>query len=380
MDQPVRFPRSGKVSKNAFAVASLTNCQSNPDGTLHDNELHWLVRRAKGGYGIVNTCCVHVQANGKGWEGELGCFSDDQLPGYERLVKAIKEVDADTLIIPQVFHAGMRADEHLIEGMPRSAVDTEYHHRAGVRKCSGLTEEEVETLIEDFIKACKRCQDAGCDGVELHGAHGYILTQFLCPSLNQRTDQWGGSESLENRARIYRRIAQGARQACGKDFIIGMRLSPEPGYEKAGWNMDPDENVQVAKWLAEDGIDYISVSLFGHSPSHITPKHKESKGEAAKPLVQVFREELPKDVVVMCCGGIKSAADVQTLLDMGVDMAVTGQTAIGTPDFPQKCLADPNFTVTDLPPWTPEFLASVDVSPPFVDFLDAAFRWVKKEE
>ena len=234
MDQPVKF-KNGKVSKNPFGLASLTNCQSNPDGTLHDNELNWLVRRAKGGYGIINTCCVHVQANGKGWEGELGCFSDEQLPGYKRLVEEIKKVDPATLFIVQVFHAGMRADDTLIEGFPRSCVDTNYHHRGGVRKCTGLTEAEIETLIEDFIKACVRCKEAGCDGVELHGAHGYILTQFLCPDLNQRTDQWGGA-SLENRARIQRRVMKGAREACGDDFIIGVRLSPEPGYEKAGWN------------------------------------------------------------------------------------------------------------------------------------------------
>ena len=224
MDQPVKF-KNGKSAKNPFAMASLTNGQSNPDGTLHENELNWLVRRAKGGYGVVNTCCVHVQANGKGWEGELACFGDQHTPGYEQLVKAIKDVDPETLLIVQVFHGGMRADESLIEGPPRTCVDTDYHYRAGVRKCKGLSEEEVETLIEDFVKACKRCQEAGCDGVELHGAHGYLLTQFLCPDLNTRTDQFGG-KALENRARLLRRVMQGAREACGPDFIIGVRLSP----------------------------------------------------------------------------------------------------------------------------------------------------------
>jgi 2,4-dienoyl-CoA reductase-like NADH-dependent reductase (Old Yellow Enzyme family) len=379
MNSPVTFP-NGKTAKNRFGIASLTNTQSNPDGTLHDNELKWLVRRAVGGYGIINTCCVHVQANGKGWEGELGCFSDAQLPGFQTLVKEIKAVDPTTLVIVQVFHGGMRADEKLIEGFPRSCVDTMYHHRAGVRECKGLTEPEIEVLIQDFVKACLRCQEAGCDGVELHGAHGYILTQFLCPDLNQRTDKWGG-KSLVNRARLLRTVMQEARIACGKDFIIGVRLSPEPGYEKAGWNMDPDENVQLAQWLAEDSADFISVSLFGHSPTKITAKHLEKYGENAKPLIQVFTDALPDDIVVMCCGGVKSANDVQTLLDMGVDVAVTGQTCIGTPDFPKFCQADPSFVVTEtLPPWTPDYLASVDVSPPFVDFLDRTFRWVKQPD
>lgn len=143
--------------------------------------------------------------------------------------------------------------------------------------------------------------------------------------------------------------------------------------------MDPDENIQVAKWLAEDGADYISVSLFDHSPTHITPKHKESKGDAAEPLAKVFRDELPNDVVVMCCGGVKSADDVKKLRSLGVDIAVTGQTAIGTPDFPKLCQKDPNFVVKDVPPWTPEYLASLDVSPPLVNYLDEAFHFVKKD-
>lgn len=373
MDQPVIF-KNGKESKNPFAIASLTNCQSNADGTLHDNEYQWLIERAKGGYGIINTCCVHVQANGKGWEGELGNFDDKHAEGFRKLADGVHKENA--LLIVQIFHGGMRADDKLIQGTARSCVDTEYQHRAGTRSVQALTEAEIEELIDDFVKGAKRVEEAGGDGIEVHAAHGYILTQFLCPDLNTRTDQWGGS-SLENRARITRQVVQRIRQATSEDFIVGVRLSPEPGYEKAGWNMDPDENVQVAKWLVEDGVDFVSVSLFGHSPSHITPKHKDKVG--AKPLVQVFREALPKEVIVMSCGGVASGEDVQTLLDMGIDVAVTGKTAISTPDFPKKVQADPNFKVSVYPPYTKEFLASVKVSPPFVGFL-ASIGMVAKDD
>jgi 2,4-dienoyl-CoA reductase-like NADH-dependent reductase (Old Yellow Enzyme family) len=158
---------------------------------------------------------------------------------------AVHETGA--LMIVQVFHAGMRADDTLIPGPARSCVDTVYKHRGGTRSVIALTEEEIEQLIQDFVLAAKRVEQAGCDGIEIHGAHGYILTQFLCPELNTRTDQWGGP-SLENRARLTRRVIQGIRDAVDNEkFIIGIRLSPEPGYETAGWMMDPDENIQVAK-------------------------------------------------------------------------------------------------------------------------------------
>lgn len=358
--------KGGKVAKNPFAIASLTNCQSNPDGTLHERELKWLRRRAEGGFGIINSCCVHVQANGKGWEGEWALFDDRHTDGYRHVAEAVHKEDA--LFIVQIFHAGMRADDTLIEGPARSCVDTTYEHRAGTRTVKGLTEDEIQTLIQDFAKAAKRAEDAGCDGVEIHGAHGYILTQFLCPDLNTRSDQWGGPE-LEDRARLTREVTRAIKAVVSPDFIVGIRLSPEPGYEKAGWNMDPDENVQVAKWLVEDGIDFVSVSLFSHSPTHVTPKHADKPD--AKPLIQVFRDAIPKDVVVMSCGGIQSGHDVQSLMDMGVDVAVMGKTAIGTPDFPKKVQEDSDYKVTDLPPWSMAHLESVDVTPPFVEFLRA---------
>jgi len=228
-----------------------------------------------------------------------------------------------------------------------------------------LSNLEIEQLIQDFVAAAQRLDAAGVDGIEIHGAHGYILTQFLCPGLNHRTDKWGGS--FENRARLTREVTRQIRAAVSPGFIVGVRLSPEPGFEKAGWNMDPDENVQLARWLCDDGADFISVSLFTHAPTHVTAKHAAS-GQA-KPLVQVFREACHKDVVVMACGGIKSSADVRTLTNLGVDVAVVGKTAISTPDFPKQVLSDPAFTVSVFPPYAKDHLASVDVSETFVDFL-----------
>lgn len=133
------------------------------------------------------------------------------------------------------------------------------------------------------------------------------------------------------------------------------------------WNVDPDETVQLAQWLCEDGADFISVSLFRHAPTQVATTH--AKRGDSKPLLQVFREACPKDVVIMGCGKIKSAAEVRAVRDLGVDCVVMGTAAISTPDFPKQMSSNPDFSVTVNPPYTKDFLASVDVSPPFVEFL-----------
>ena len=151
-------------------LAPLTNSQSHEDGTLSEEEFHWLTKRAKGNFGLVMTCASHVQANGKGWPGELASFSDLHTDGHRRLSKAIQS--HGSLAVVQLFHGGMRADPKLIEGSPVSASDVE---RKGTR---ALTLEEVRTLRDNFINAAIRTQKSGYDGVELHGAHGYITVSY----------------------------------------------------------------------------------------------------------------------------------------------------------------------------------------------------------
>merc|ERR1712070_151603 len=119
----------------------------------------------------------------------------------------------------------------------------------------------------------------------------------------------------------------------------------------------------------EDGVDFISVSLFSKSASHVTKKHAD-RGET-KPLVQLFREACPKEVVVMACGGVDQASDVEDLKKLGIDVAVMGKTAISTPDFPRLVQENPDYKVTILPPYTREHLASVDPSDAFIAMIQA---------
>ena len=201
--------------KNRFMLAPLTNSQSHEDGTLSEEEYHWLTMRAKGGFGLTMTCAAHVQEVGKGFPGQLGAFSDDHLSGLKRLAEGIKRYGSLSNV--QLHHAGMRSPSEIIGEAPVSAsADEETRARA-------LSTDEVRQLRDDFIAAAIRCDQAGFDGVELHGAHGYILCQFFAEETNRREDEYGGS--FENRYRILNEIIEGIRHNCRADFQLGVRLS-----------------------------------------------------------------------------------------------------------------------------------------------------------
>lgn len=243
---PLQFP-CGLTMPNRFLLAPMTNRQSHEDGTLSDEEFAWLTMRSRGGFGMVMTCASHVSKNGKGFEGQLGIFDDKHIEGHQRLATEIKRFG--NLAILQLHHAGMRSPKELIQGKPVCASDNEKHN------ARGLSFEEVLQLKQDFIEGAKRSKKAGYDGVQIHGAHGYILTQFLSKEINHRKDAYGGS--FENRMRILFEIVDEIRSVCGPDFLISVRLSPER------FGMDLQETKMICeRFIAEQQIDFLDISLW----------------------------------------------------------------------------------------------------------------------
>jgi 2,4-dienoyl-CoA reductase-like NADH-dependent reductase (Old Yellow Enzyme family) len=325
--QPLTF-RRGLPMKNRFMLAPLTNCQSHDDGVLSEHEFHWLTMRAKGGFGLTSTCAAHVQARGQGFPGQLGIFSDKHVEGLTRLAAAIKR--ENSLAFVQLHHAGIRAPAGLIR---TKAVGPSDNAETNAR---ALSEDEVEQLIEDFVAAAKRAERAGFDGVEVHGAHGYILCAFLSPEINHRTDRFGGT--LENRARIVFEIVNRIRQRCRPDFTIGIRLSPER------FGMKLDEIREVAQQLLSDGqIDLLDMSLWD------VFKEPQEEARRGRSLLSYFTELKRGDARLGAAGKIYSGADVQHCLNEGLDFAVIGRAAILHHDFPRRVQQDPAFTPVSLP-------------------------------
>lgn len=327
LHSPLTLPR-GPALKNRFMLAPLTNLQSHADGVLSDDEFRWLTLRAKGGFGLTMTCAAHVQAKGQGFPGQLGIFDDKHLPGLTRLAAALNAEGTHSVV--QLHHAGMRSPRELIGEAPHCpSINDEFSARA-------LSLDEVRDSRDAFIAAARRAEAAGFHGVELHGAHGYLICQFLSAEVNLRTDEYGGS--FENRRRFLDEILNGVRAACGKDFSVGVRLSPER------FGMDIGEILRLAGDLMQGGkVDYLDMSLWD------VFKEPEDTAFKGKSLLQWF-SALPRGTCRLgAAGKITTGAHCQRAMDEGLDFVVIGRAAILHHDFPKKVEADPAFVPVALP-------------------------------
>jgi 2,4-dienoyl-CoA reductase-like NADH-dependent reductase (Old Yellow Enzyme family) len=337
----------GPALKNRFVLAPLTNTQSHDDGTLSDEEFRWLTMRAAGGFALTMTCASHVQAIGRGFPGQLGIFSDAHLPGLTRLAAEIKR--HGSVAVVQLHHAGMRAPRDLNGAQPVCPSDDA---ETGAR---ALTRAEVEQLRDDFIAAAVRAEQAGFDGVEVHGAHGYVLCQFLSSEYNRRTDDYGGP--LENRSRLLREILAGIRARCRADFTVGVRLSPER------FGMKLEEARILAEELMTGGrIDFLDMSLWDVFKS---PNEEAFSG---RPLVSWFTGLGRGAARLGAAGKIATAVDARRCLEAGLDFVVLGRAAILHHDFPQRAAANPGFSACGLPVTT-DYLAREGLSPPFIRYM-----------
>jgi 2,4-dienoyl-CoA reductase-like NADH-dependent reductase (Old Yellow Enzyme family) len=337
----------GQTMKNRFMLAPLTNLQSHPDGILSDDEFKWLSMRATGGFGLTMTCAAHVMAKGQGFAGQLGIFGDEHIPGLSRLAAAIKS--EGSLAVVQLHHAGVRSPAALIHGPAKGPSDDE---ETGAL---AMTEEEVEGAIASFIAAAERAKRAGFDGVEAHGAHGYLLCSFLSPQYNRREDRFGGS--LENRAGVVLAVLKGIRERCGPDFSLGLRLSPER------FGLDVGEIRQVAtEAMGFGGLDYLDMSLWD------VRKQPNDEAYAARPLLDWFTD-LPRGTAKLgAAGKVMSAADARFLLEKGCDFAVVGRAAILRHDFPRRVAADADYASPTLPV-TAQHLTDEGLGPAFLDYM-----------
>ncbi len=357
LSDPLTLTR-GPTWSNRITLAPLTNWQSHADGTLGEDEYRWLTMRAQGGFSMTMTCAAHVQASGQGFPGQLGAWSDAHLPGLTRLAQGIHAGGGVSSL--QLQHSGRRADKALT-GQPAVAPwdDAETGARA-------LTTAEVEQLVQDFIASARRAEQAGFHGVELHGAHGYLLAQFLDGENNRRSDRYGGS--FENRYRILFELIAGIRAATGPDFQLGLRLSPE----RFGITMP--ESLSLAQLVLADGrLDYLDMSLWDCFKAPLDPAY------AGKPLISHFAALNRGATRLGVAGKIMDTVTANRCLDSGVDFVMIGRGAMLHHDFARRALADPAFCCIERPV-SRAHLQAEGLGPAFLQYVSSTWpRFVADE-
>ncbi|MUP39612.1 NADH-dependent flavin oxidoreductase [Labilibaculum euxinus] len=318
--------KSGIETKNQIAMAPMTTWASNDDYTVSDDEIKHYEARS-GNVGLVITGCTRVMANGIGFNNEYASYDDSFLPSLKKLAAAAKKGGSPAIL--QIYHAGNKAVLDLIpDGIPVSAspialVPSAFY--AGGTVSRELTHEEILEMIKAFGDTTLRAIQAGFDGIELHGAHGFLLQNFFSPYYNQRTDYWGGSNEkrMNFAVEVIKEIQDVIKKYADRPFLIGFRISPE---EPESYRVK--DTFPLIDKLIDCGIDYLHVSL----ANLLSQKPIDDENEDAT-ILNLILTHVNQRVPVIAAGGIKQFNDAIEALKMGLSMVAVGHGLIINPNW-----------------------------------------------
>jgi 2,4-dienoyl-CoA reductase-like NADH-dependent reductase (Old Yellow Enzyme family) len=313
--------------RNRIVMAPMTTWSGNENGTVSDEEVAYYRRRAKG-VGLVITGCTHITPDGIGFTGEFASYDDSFTPSLRRLAEAAKSGGAPAIL--QIFHAGNKAVPELVPGgeiVSASALKA----GAGPFNNGGITtralsHHEILDVVAAFGQATRRAIEAGFDGIELHGAHGFLIQNFFSPLFNQRDDEWGGS--LENRMRFPLAVVQEVKGIIDahvkRPFLLGYRISPE---ESDAGGLRISDTYELVDRLVKDGVDYIHVSL--SSVLQAKPIGDIDDRRVAELIVECVASRVP----VVAAGQIRDPKQAEDALELGLSLVAVGQGLVMNPDW-----------------------------------------------
>lgn len=312
---------------NRFVVPALTTNFAEPDGVVGDRLIDYLEERFAGGFGLVVTENIGVHPSGRVMPRMAMAHDDSFLDGLRRLADRVRGYDG--VLFGQLSHAG-RQTRSAITGMPLvapSAIPCPLNRE----EPRALGTDEVEEMERAFVQAACRLAEAGFQGIEIHGAHGYLVGGFLSRYSNIRTDRYGGS--LPNRMRFLLNIVAGIKKALGSDFPLSVRISAR---EFVPEGLELPESLQIARRLAEAGVDALSVSVGVYeSFNRLSMITGEQEGRWLDLAGALRREVAPMPVIGV--GRIKRPEVAErALADGQVDLAAFGRASIADPYIPRK--------------------------------------------
>ncbi len=307
--------------KNRIVMPPMATNKATGDGEVTENQIEYYAERARG-VGLIIAEHSYVTPRGKLSPNQLGIYDDKLIPGLSKLCKAVHR--HRTPIAAQISHAGGRTTSSIIGARPVGPSPVLVFQETPEE----LNAEEIDEVIEAFGQAARRAVEAGFDAVEVHGAHGFLLNQFLSPLTNKREDEYGGS--LEKRARFPLRVFKRVRKEVGQDFPLLYRLGADD-FREGGLSLN-DTRI-FAGMLAEAGVDAIDVSagIGGSNPPGFSGQgYLFHLAEGIKEVVKV---------PVVGVGGVTEAEFADKAVREGkVDLVAVGRALLADPEWAMKAV------------------------------------------
>lgn len=324
--------------KNRLVMAPMGTNYADNQGAVTPRQIAHYTERARYGVGMITVEVTGVSATGKIITHQLGAHNDDFVPGLTTLAKAIKEHGCRSAL--QLHHAGRRAASKLNDGaipVAPSAIPCAGATKTYTREVpKELPVDEIETIVEEFANAALRAKIAGFDAVELHGAHGYLIAQFLSPISNKRTDKYGGT--LENRTRFATEIIASIKDKVGDDYPVLIKLSID---EYLPGGLTTDDTSIIAKILHHAGVNAIIASA-GHTGAIAEGFYRSCPGASFPRGCHVHLAEAIKKVVGIPVGAIGRINDPvlaeNILRESKADLIYMGRALLADPELPVKAM------------------------------------------
>ncbi|MGE5583936.1 MAG: FAD-dependent oxidoreductase [Bacillota bacterium] len=312
--------------RNRMAMPPMVTNYAYEDGSVTDRLRAYHAERARGGVGLIIVEASYVHPSGKGFQNEVGIYSDKLIRGLRSLVDAVHAHGAKIAI--QLYHGGRQTASD-VTGEPLLAPSPIPDPTKGETP-KEMSKDEIAMMVRAFGEAARRAKAAGFDAVEVHGAHGYLIDEFLSPYANKRTDEYGGP--LENRLRFALEVVRAVRQAVGPDFPVLYRMSAD---EKVPGGLTLDETKEVARRLEREGVNalHVSAGVYESAVWIIQPMSlpRACLADLASGIKSVVK------IPVIAVGRINDPEVAEGLLAQGkADLIAMGRQLLTDPDTPRK--------------------------------------------
>jgi len=290
--------------KNRVMRSATWDATADRTGAVTDTSVELYHRLGEGGIGLIVSGYAFVSPHGQAVAGQYGIYNDEMIPGLRRMVKAARQ--NDTKVAVQIVHAGINSNYLRGQNIQSLAISSIPESKRPHRE---MVEADIEGIIDDFTAASVRAREVGFDAIQLHGAHGYLMSQVESTLFNRRTDKWGGSP--ENRRQFHLEVIHRIRKAIGDDFPLMIKFGV---MDDRGGGLTLDEGIETARHMIVAGIDAIEVSAGVGQPTLVATEGEPERTPFRERAVRVKRET---SVPVMLVYGIRTLETAKDIITSG---------------------------------------------------------------